>query len=138
MSVEKGVQHAFRRKMNPGQEKLPWRTQIVMSSLPATQLPISLKRDGAKPVCAVEALLKDNDMKLKNRHWYNRKPRYYLANFDVRVLIGSANLKFEIVAKDGTRSTSHEEIEVQWAATTKQEAREEIPQMSHGLEQAQE
>lgn len=84
-----------------GQEQMPWATQVVMSSLPANQLPRSLKRDGARAVCAVESLLKSQDLKLKNRHWYNMKPRYYRAEFNVRVLILAASLRFEIVGKDG-------------------------------------
>jgi hypothetical protein len=60
-----------------------------------------LKRDGARAVCAVESVLKSQDLKLKNRHWYNTKPRYYRAEFNVRVLILAASLKFEIVGKDG-------------------------------------
>jgi ABC-type xylose transport system substrate-binding protein len=41
-----------------------------MSSLPAIQLPRSMKRAGVKTVCAVESVILDSDMKLKNRHWY--------------------------------------------------------------------
>jgi Tfp pilus assembly protein PilW len=40
-----------------------------MSSLPAVQLPRSMKRGGVKTVCAVESVISDSDMKLKNRHW---------------------------------------------------------------------
>jgi len=40
-----------------------------MSSLPAAQLPRSMKRGGVKAVCAIESVISDSDMKLKNRHW---------------------------------------------------------------------
>lgn len=69
VTVKDGVQHPFKRKLNLGQERNPWATQVVMSFLPANQLPRSLKRDGARAVCAVESVLKSQDMKLKNRHW---------------------------------------------------------------------
>lgn len=101
MTVKDGVKHPFKRKLNLGQENMPWSTQVVMSSLPASQLPRSLKKDGARAVCAVESILKQQDLKLKNRHWYNTKQRYYRAEFNVRVLILAASLKFEIVGKDG-------------------------------------
>jgi hypothetical protein len=40
-----------------------------MSTLPALQLPRSLKREGVKSVCHIEATIDHRDMKLKNRHW---------------------------------------------------------------------
>lgn len=101
VTVKDGVQHPFKRKLNLGQERTPWATQVVMSFLPANQLPRSLKKDGARAVCAVESILKSQDLKLKNRHWYNTKPRYYRAEFNVRVLILAASLRFEIMGKDG-------------------------------------
>jgi hypothetical protein len=65
-----GIKHRYRLKIDLGKERVPWKTQIVMSKLPATQLPISMKRDGVKTVCTVESVLSDGDMKLKNRHWF--------------------------------------------------------------------
>jgi hypothetical protein len=69
VSVMEGIKHQYRLKIDLGKERVPWKTQIVMSSLPATQLPQSMKRDGVKPVCIVESVLSNEDMKLKNRHW---------------------------------------------------------------------
>jgi hypothetical protein len=39
ISVEKGINEAYRLKVNPGQESIPWRTQVVMRDLPIEQLP---------------------------------------------------------------------------------------------------
>jgi hypothetical protein len=70
--------------------------------------------DGAQQVCAVESVLSERDMKLKNRHWYNFGPKYLRAEFLVQIIIGAANLKFQIVGKDGVVSRGPDEVEVQW------------------------
>ena len=114
ISVAEGIKHRYRLKLDLGDERVPWKTQIVMSSLPANQLPKSMKREGAKPVCIVESVLGNTDMKLKNRHWYNFAPQYQRADFDVKVIVGAADLKFQLWGKDGRMSKDHEEIEVQW------------------------
>lgn len=45
---------------------------------------------------------------------YNWGTQYHRADFDVKVLIGPADLKFQIWGKNGQLSKNHEEIEVQW------------------------
>lgn len=40
--------------------------------------------------------------------------KYYRADFDVRILIGSADMKFQIVADGEIVSKDHEEVEVIW------------------------
>lgn len=108
-----GVSQKYRLKLDMGKEREPWKTRIVMSTLPANQLPSSLKSDQAREVCAVEAMLNPRDMKRKNRHWYNLGQEYNRAEFEVRMIVGTG-LKFQIWSKDGVRSRDHEEIEVQW------------------------
>jgi hypothetical protein len=48
---------------------------------------------------------------------YNLGPLYHRAEFELRVLIGAADLKFELWGKNGQMSKNHEEIEVQWNST---------------------
>jgi hypothetical protein len=115
-----------------------------MSSLPAYQLPKSMKGHGVTPLCSVESVLNHEDMKLKNRHWYvpffcierpgvlfcfliiffylnnpryNLGPKYYRAEFELRVLIGPADLKFQMWGRNGRLSKDHEEIQVLWNPT---------------------
>ena len=137
MSAEKGVARPFKRKIDPEKVRMPWTVQILMSTYPSNQLPRSLKWPGAKAICAVESVVQEKDMKLKNRHWYNSKPRYFRAEFSVRVLIGQASLKFEVVGKDGVISANHEDIKVEWIMSTseQEEAKEKVNKVSGGLEQ---
>jgi hypothetical protein len=45
---------------------------------------------------------------------YNRGPQYHRAEFDVKIIIGAADLKFQLWGKNGQLSKDHEEIEVLW------------------------
>ena len=68
---------------------------------------------------------------------YNRKQRYYRAEFNVRVLILAASLRFEIVGKDGTTvSIKSDEIEVKWMPSTKNDVTHDVAPISYGLEDA--
>lgn len=66
---DSGACQRYRLKLDMGKEREPWKTRIVTSALPANQLPSSMRRHGAKEVCAVESILNPQDMKRKNRHW---------------------------------------------------------------------
>lgn len=50
--------------------------------------------------------------KCSNR--YNFAPQYQRAEFDVKVILGAADLKLQIWGKTGQMSRDHDEIEVQW------------------------
>jgi len=120
VNVSEGVKTHYRLKRDPGSEKEAVKTEIVMSTLPAESLPRSMQQEGAKHVCKVEATLTDQDMKLKNRHWYNSGPKHYRAEFDLQVLVGAADLKFQIKNKDGVISQKHEDIPVKWISAAGQ------------------
>lgn len=86
-----------------------------MSTVAREHLPSSLRQDGAKQLCNVESMLQGLDMKLKNRHWYNRGEKYFRVTFNVKVILGAADLKFQIASKNGmVMSREHEAIQVKW------------------------
>ena len=112
-----GISKPYWLKVKPGNEGNPWRTNIIMSTEPRERLPTNLGQDGAKIVCGVESVLKDKgiDMKLKNRHWYNKGEKYFRVRFDVKVILGAADLKFQLESKDKkVLSTDHDTIQVRW------------------------
>lgn len=48
---------------------------------------------------------------------YNIGPQYYRAEFDVRIIVGAADVKFQLWGDDNHRlSRDHEDIEVSWNA----------------------
>ena len=54
-------------------------------------------------------------MKLKNRHWYQRGEKYLRAKFDIKVILGAADLKFQLQSKTkDVLSKDHDEIQVKW------------------------
>lgn len=58
-------------------------------------------------------------MKLKNRHWYNIGKQYWRFKFDIKVLLGAADLKFVLLTKDKrVISNDHDAIEVVWQPAT--------------------
>lgn len=96
--------------------------------MPRGQLPHSLTQDGAKRLCDVESTLNDKglEMKLKNRHWYNRGEKYLRVRFDVKVILGAADLKFALQTKDKkVLSNDHDPIEVKWEAAKQSDAERE-------------
>lgn len=122
-----GVLKPYVMKIKPGKENQLWQTHVVMSNVPREQLPRSLDQDGAKRLCDVESILKDKglDMKVKNRHWYNRGDKYLRAKFNIKVILGAADLKFQLQTKDRKiLSNDHENIDVKWEAAKKGTARD--------------
>jgi hypothetical protein len=114
-----GVSKQYQLKLNPSDSAKQWKTQIVMSELPAGQRPKSMRGvDGrVQRVCLVDASLMNVETKLKNRHWYSRGKKYLRAEFDVRTVIGNADLKFQIWSKGGVKLNSdHKAIDVKWDA----------------------
>lgn len=96
-----------------GEETLPWRTRIAMSTQDADKLPLSIQETTARVICEVEFELNAKDFKMKNRHWYQLKQPYYTGQFEVRLLLGAA-LQFQVWSKDRLLSKEHEEIKVEW------------------------
>lgn len=64
----------------------------------------------------MDASLDKVDMKMKNRRWYNRGEQYRLAEFNVNVVIGHADLTFQIHDKSGQKlNLVDDPITVTWS-----------------------
>lgn len=85
-----------------------------MSSLPPSKLPQSLSQSGWKDVASVTYKLTENDMKLKNRQPWKFKKKYWKAEFFFVVKLGPADLRFQIVGKNGILSTDHDSLKVEY------------------------
>ncbi|KAJ5769200.1 hypothetical protein N7520_003759 [Penicillium odoratum] len=110
-----GLVRMFQLKMDPGRENDPWKVSIVMSALAPNQLPLNLADRGVQKVCDLDISTESVDKKLKNRHWYNTKPTFWRTTFDVRVVVGPADLSFQLWSRDKRiMSTKHEAIAVKW------------------------
>ena len=56
---------------------------------------------------------------LHNHHWWNRGRRYYSAVFDVKLIPGSADLKFQLLNDNRIINHEGDSVEVTWEAATK-------------------
>jgi len=88
--------------------------RIVMSTLPAKKLPMLATDAGCQFVSVVHYKLTENDMKLKNRQVWKMKKKYWKANFSFVVKLGPADMKFEILGKDGVVSSDHKSLAVEY------------------------
>ena len=112
-----GFSKPYWLKLKPGEEDRPWKTNIIMSTEPRERLPTNLNQDGAKILCGVESVLKDKgvDMKMKNRHFYNKGEKFLRIRFNIRVILGAADLKFQIESKNNVvLNTDYDAIQVRW------------------------
>ncbi|KAL4898880.1 hypothetical protein BDW74DRAFT_126341 [Aspergillus multicolor] len=116
-----GISKDFQLKIKPGEEHLPWKVHIVMSTAPRYNLARSMKsgKRSVQHVCSLDIITDDVDRKLKNRRWFNMRPRYWRATFDVRVVVGAADLTFQLWSREQRiRLQGHEPIRVQWMPAT--------------------
>ncbi|QIX01435.1 hypothetical protein AMS68_006952 [Peltaster fructicola] len=113
LDLEKGASQMYQMRLSMGEEKLPWRTRIAMSTAEADRLPRNIHEQSARIICEVEFELNVQDFKMKNRHWYQMKQPYYTGQFEVRLLLG-VGLQFQVWAKDRLLSKEHEQIQIEW------------------------
>ena len=89
-----------------------------MSSLNPERLPTSMRHEGVKKVCQVDSTIDVTGMKLKKPHlqlFGRPEHKYTLAEFDIKVIVGPADLKFQLWSKDGRIfSNDHNEVEAHW------------------------
>ncbi|EFR02007.1 hypothetical protein MGYG_05010 [Nannizzia gypsea CBS 118893] len=111
-----GVSKQFQKKLEPMELDRPWKVKFVMSTLPADQLPRSMFHGGVRTICEVDIFMDAVDKKQKNHRWYNFKPAYWIIKVIVKVVVGPADLQFQLWTKDGRRikSSKHEPIRVKW------------------------
>ncbi|KAA8647819.1 Hsp70 family protein [Aspergillus tanneri] len=110
-----GFTKEFQYKADPGRESEPQKVHVVMSILPPDKLPKSMRQKGVQLVCSLDILTEDVEKKLKNRHWYSIKPAFWRTIFDVKVVVGPADLTFQLWSKDRRiRGGKHEPIAVKW------------------------
>lgn len=110
-----GITKAFQLKTDPGRESEPWRVSIVMSTFPLNKLPQNMCQNGVQRVCDLDISTENVTRKLKNRHWYSMGPTFWRTTFDVKVVVGPADLSFQLWSKDKRiRSSTHEPIAVKW------------------------
>ncbi|KAL4901442.1 hypothetical protein BDW74DRAFT_159965 [Aspergillus multicolor] len=111
-----GISKSFQLKIPPGDEGVPWKAHIVSSDVPAGKLAKCVSGNGVERVCSLDISTEDVERKVKNGKWYSVRPRYCRATFEVRVVVGAADLSFQLWSKERRIRVQggHEPIRVQW------------------------
>ncbi|PGH19083.1 hypothetical protein AJ79_00117 [Helicocarpus griseus UAMH5409] len=128
-----GVSKRFHKKVDPQQIDKPWQVQIVMSELPPDKLPPSMAHGGAESLCEIDIYTEGVEKKRKNHRWYHYKPSYYMVKLEVRAVIRSASLQFQLWDKNGRRirSSEHEPIAVKWEPVSEEKAETNLKPNGH-------
>ena len=98
-----------------------------MSENPANDLPQSLRYEKVERLCTVTAKFGREDFQPRTKNLstkpfkrvrgglFSREKAHYIADFNLKVVIGSADLSFEVVSKDGRKyNQNHVSIKVDW------------------------
>ena len=121
-----GILKPYSLKVRPGHYDAKWTTHVVMCALPREELPTNMDQSEVSRLCNITSSLKgkDVDMKEKNRHWYNREERYMRVNFNIRVILGPADVKFRMESKGReVLSEEHDAIQVIWEPLSEKPSR---------------
>lgn len=112
---DRGVSKHVRAKLQKAQLDKPWRAQFVLSTEKRDRLPTDLTSKMVKTLCIVEADLRFIDRITKNGHWWQFGQKYELAEFDLRLIAGSADLKFQLWNHGKLITGQNESVAVDWA-----------------------
>ena len=77
-----------------------------------------MAHNSARTLCIVEADLQHVKRTIHNDHWWNLGKRYELADFEVKIIPGSADLKFQLWNNGMLVNSPEDSIEVKWDAPT--------------------
>ncbi|KAF7506955.1 hypothetical protein GJ744_011086 [Endocarpon pusillum] len=131
-----GIRKVYQHKIPLDNEDEVWQAEIVVSS--SGRPPSSMRGDNVRTVCTVDATFpwktlrrvlkgrKIDGIKLMTTSWWKKDPQYILVEFELCVLVGSADVKFLLKTRDGKIfSHDHVHVEINW----EQEPR---PAIGHG------
>lgn len=100
INVDVPIIHKFQRKITPGDPRRVFADLVVTSDADMLLLPIVLSQDGSvRELCEVTSNLssiEESRFKKKNRHWWSIRKPYLRADYQIRVVIGPADIIFQL------------------------------------------
>ncbi|KAI4705843.1 hypothetical protein J4E81_000728 [Alternaria sp. BMP 2799] len=115
VSVDKPIEHNFIKKVDPGDPRRAFPTTVIESDLDAAILPDQMNQY-TRILCEINSDLSAADEKKfqeKNKHFWSLQKHYLRIEYSVRVLIGPADIRFELWFDDQKLSRD-ESIRVEW------------------------
>ncbi|KUI68783.1 hypothetical protein VM1G_04426 [Cytospora mali] len=109
----------FSQKIEKGSTIRHWDSIVVVSHSEKEFLPVSMKDSGAKQLCTVRSDLsgvKDSELEVKKRSrgFLSRSQKWLNCSYEVRAIIGPADLNFELWFNGQRFSKNHTPIKVTW------------------------
>jgi hypothetical protein len=98
VSVDQPIIHTFIKKIPPGDPRRAFPTCIVTSDLDSAYLPTQMTA-GARILCEIESDISSADKRKfteKNKHFWSLGKHYFKVEYQVRVIIGPADIRFEL------------------------------------------
>ncbi|KAL8745997.1 MAG: hypothetical protein Q9190_001923 [Brigantiaea leucoxantha] len=117
VSSDEPLTHSFHRKISPGDPRRAFPTSIVESHADEDFLPHHLNQD-SHVVCEIESDLTSADeskFKERNRRFWNFGKHYYRVDYDIKVIIGPADIRFELWF-NGQKLSRDQPIKVEWVS----------------------
>ncbi|KAI4236452.1 MAG: hypothetical protein L6R40_006163 [Gallowayella cf. fulva] len=99
VTLDEPITHSFHRKMTPGDPRRAFPTSIVESYAGEPFLPYHMDAGDAHVLCEIESDLSGADeskFKEKNRRFWSLGKHYFKIDYEVKVLIGAADVRFEL------------------------------------------
>ncbi|KAF2841345.1 hypothetical protein M501DRAFT_1029446 [Patellaria atrata CBS 101060] len=116
VSSDTPIIHEFTRKVAPSDPRKGFPTSIVCTQIDPRYLP-SYVDGNTHVICELQADLSSIDegqFEAKNRHFWSAGPKYFKVNYQVRVIIGPADIRFELWF-NGQRLNKDQPIHVEWS-----------------------
>jgi hypothetical protein len=138
VSVDQPIVHTFVKKVSPGDPRRAFPTSVIESSLESALLPAQMNQrksfqfrvsqsgnqvansnPDTRILCEISSDLSAADEKKfveKNKNFWSMKKHYFRIEYSVRVLIGPADIRFELWFADQKLSRD-QSIRVEWTPT---------------------
>jgi hypothetical protein len=138
VSVDQPIVHTFVKKVSPGDPRRAFPTSVIESSLESALLPAQMNQrksiqlcisqsenwvanwdEDTRILCEISSDLSAADEKKfveKNKNFWSMKKHYFRIEYSVRVLIGPADIRFELWFADQKLSRD-QSIRVEWTPT---------------------
>lgn len=117
--VEEGRRQQYKITLREKEIDNPRSVELVTSSLPQHLLPALSTEKGCRRIASVKYRLTRNDMTLveNGQRWrqLNFRKKLWRADFFFVTKLGPADLRFQILGRNGTLSSDHESLEVEFA-----------------------
>ncbi|KAL8810328.1 MAG: hypothetical protein Q9200_002665 [Gallowayella weberi] len=116
VTLDEPITHGFHRKMPPGDPRRVFPTSIVESNANEQFLPHHMGAGDAHILCEIESDLSSADeskFKEKNKHFWSLGKHYFKIDYEIKVLIGPADVRFELWFS-GQKLSKDRPIKVEW------------------------